>query len=164
MSMMRSKPWRSMDGCALSGVATELTDAVSFEAMRTHGVRTAFTLDRHFAKAGFGSRPRLIRRRSIDAPTYKLVRLTHAGMTGFAVATAKIAARPGTCGASGSRTTTTSRARRSESQRRKVLEKSSTFGRAVPYRSSPRERLFGGTERNVRSAIACEVFCRLLGS
>jgi predicted nucleic acid-binding protein len=30
-----------------------LTDAASFEAMRSHGVRTAFTLDRHFAATGF---------------------------------------------------------------------------------------------------------------
>lgn len=30
-----------------------LTDAVSFEAMRARGVRNAFTLDRHFEKAGF---------------------------------------------------------------------------------------------------------------
>lgn len=30
-----------------------LTDAVSFEAMRAHGVRAAFTLDRHFEKVGF---------------------------------------------------------------------------------------------------------------
>ena len=34
-----------------------LADAVSFEAMRQHGIRLAFTLDRHFAKVGFKTKP-----------------------------------------------------------------------------------------------------------
>jgi predicted nucleic acid-binding protein len=34
-----------------------LADAVSFEAMRQHGIRVAFTLDRHFAKVGFKTKP-----------------------------------------------------------------------------------------------------------
>ncbi len=34
-----------------------LADAVSFEVMRTHGIRTALTLDSHFATAGFSVAP-----------------------------------------------------------------------------------------------------------
>jgi uncharacterized protein len=35
------------------GIALSLTDAVSFEVMRTAGLRRAFTFDRHFEAAGF---------------------------------------------------------------------------------------------------------------
>jgi predicted nucleic acid-binding protein len=38
---------------AFRGVTFSLTDAVSFEVMRTAGLRRAFTFDRHFEAAGF---------------------------------------------------------------------------------------------------------------
>ena len=37
--------------------AFSLTDAVSFEVMRQRGIRTALTLDKHFAMAGFATLP-----------------------------------------------------------------------------------------------------------
>ncbi len=41
----------------LADQALSLTDAVSFALMRAHGMRTAFTFDRHYAIAGFRTIP-----------------------------------------------------------------------------------------------------------